>query len=38
MVKDGHKNQKGFIVISDKPFLAETVTDKNRDWLKSRTD
>jgi len=26
MVKDGHKNQKGFIVISDKPFLAETVT------------
>jgi hypothetical protein len=34
MVKDGHKNQKGFIVISDKPFLAETVTDKNRDWRK----
>jgi len=26
MVKDGDKNQKGFIVISDKPFLAETVT------------
>ena len=37
MVKDGHKNQKGFIVISDKPFLAETETDKNRDWLKTVT-
>ena len=38
MAKDGYKNQKGFIVISDKPFLVETVTGENRDWLKTVTD